>query len=237
MHGEQSGQMGQTPECWAFDLQLADYLEGENRPQVLSHAGECPFCASLLGDLEKIRQASGERMVREAFEVDPPESMWPSLRAALIAEGIIHPPKSHVSRWFDSWQWMRRPVPVMAAVAAIACAVLLNTPAARINWRSGGSAPQVGRSSAGSLAFVDADPQLQDMVDQMERRFQAKMGSFDPSLRDAYVKSLASLDTEINECRRNAHSQPSNPLIIQYLSSAYAQKATVLQSVLETPAP
>ncbi|MGH9430522.1 MAG: hypothetical protein ACRD3T_03175 [Terriglobia bacterium] len=238
MRGDQESEMASSAGCMVFDAQLEAYLEGENRPQVSLHASECPFCGGVLADLEKIRQMSGEVGVREAFEVEPPETMWPSLRTSLISEGVIHQPESFGSRWFGGWRILQRPIPAAAtAVVAIVCAVLLSTPGGPIHWPLTHRAQVGGTISPTPLALVESNPQLQGTVDQMERRFKAKVASFDPSLRDAYVKSLASLDGEILECQRNAQVQPRNPLTLQYLSSAYAQKAEVLQSALETPAP
>lgn len=232
MTGEQDIRAGFTEGCVEFDVGLQSYLEGEHRPQITLHARECPFCGSLLEDLENIRQVSGEAVVREAFEAEPPEAMWASLRASLITEGIIRQPEGFWRRWFGGPASLWRPLPV-AGMAAIALAgfIFLSGP-----WRSIQSGPgtQVGQiQRQESPVAMDQDPQF----DVMEQRFKSKVALLDPSLRDAYVKSLASLDSEIVECRRNAHRQPSNPLTIQYLASAYAQKAEVLQSALETNAP
>ncbi len=232
MTGEQEERTGFTEGCVAFDTELEAYLEGENRPQITLHARECSYCGSLLADLEKIRQACGEPMLQQAFEVEPPQTMWPSLRASLIAEGIIRQPEGFWQRWFGGQASLWRPLPV-AGMAAIALAgfIFLSGPRRYINSSSG---TQVGQAiQKESLTAMDQDPQF----DQMEQRFKSKVALFNPSLRDAYMKSLASLDSEIVECRRNAHRQPSNPLTIQYLASAYAQKAEVLQSALETNAP
>ncbi|MGH9452956.1 MAG: hypothetical protein ACRD2O_03190 [Terriglobia bacterium] len=231
MQGDQERKMAPTAGCMTFDAQLEAYLEGENRPQVVLHASECPYCGGALSDLEKIRQMSAEAAVRETFEANPPEALWPALRASLISEGVIHKPEGSRFRWLKHWEILRRPIPVAAAaIVAIACAVLLNTLKGPIR----GSRSQI----ASQVAATDTtDAQMQGTVDQMERRFQAKVASFDPSLRDTYVKSLASLNSEILECQKNQQLQPRNPLTLQYLTTAYAQKADVLQSALETPAP
>lgn len=237
MQGDQERKMAPTAGCMAFDAQLEAYLEGEQRPQVLLHANECPYCTGVLADLEKIRRMSADVAVRETFEVNPPETLWSSLRASLISEGIIHRPESSRFRWLKNWEALRRPIPVAAAaMVVIACAVLLNAPKGTIHWWN--AHPAQGGSQVTATSATDTtNAQMLGTVDQMERRFQAKAASFDPSLRDAYVKSLASLNSEILECQKNQQLQPRNPLTLQYLTTAYAQKAEVLQSALETPAP
>src|SRR5487761_197788 len=111
MTGEQERKSGFTEGCLAFDAGLEAYLEGENRPRVILHARECPFCGSLLADLEKIRQVSGAAALREAFEVEPPESMWISLRASLVSEGIIRQPQGFWQRWLVAAASLWKPLP------------------------------------------------------------------------------------------------------------------------------
>jgi hypothetical protein len=238
MRGDQGRGVAPGTGCVAFDEELQAYLEGENRPQVSAHARECSFCGTVLADVDKIREVSRDPAVRESLEAAPPEAMWQSLRASLISEGIIRQPESFASRWLQAWRFVGRPVPVAAAAAVIiACAVLLNTPGGPSRWQVAHHT-HIGNSAFSTpLALMESNPKLQGTVDQMEAKFRTKVASFDPSLRDAYIKSLDSLDSEILECQRNAQVQPRNPLTLQYLSSAYAQKAEVLQSALETPAP
>ena len=232
MTGEQERKSGFTEGCQAFDAGLEAHLEGENQPGVILHARECSLCGCLLADLEKIRQASAAAPLREGFEAEPPDSMWVSLRASLVSEGIIRQPQSFWQRWLGAPASLWKPLPV-TGLAAIALAGFIFWGGPKRFLNSGPETHGAQVYEQQSLAAMDQDPQL----DQMEQRFKTKVALFDPSLRDAYVKSLASLDSEILECRRGVHRQPSNPLAVQYLASAYAQKAEVLQSALETNAP
>jgi hypothetical protein len=203
MTGERDRRAGFTDACVAFDADLESYLEGEDLPQVRLHARECAYCGCMLADLEEIRQASGEEMVREAFEAEPSAALWSSLRTSLIEEGIIRAPQGFLRRWLEtpaSLVW--RPIPVAAlAATAVLGFFLLN---GRNHFFNSGSGVRSAQT------FQQAS---------------------------VLGMSLASLDDEIVECRKNAFRQPSNPLTAQYLASAYAQKAEVLQSALETNAP
>ncbi len=75
-----------NPGCEAFDLNLAAYLEGEDRPEVVRHARECAYCKVVLADFEQIRHASSDLPIPE-----PPARLWTHIRASLEAEGIIRP--------------------------------------------------------------------------------------------------------------------------------------------------
>ncbi|MGO8792187.1 MAG: hypothetical protein ACLQVL_33030 [Terriglobia bacterium] len=76
-----------APACAQFDGELEAYLEGEARPFVISHAQECPSCATLLADVQSIRLASGALPLEE-----PSPTVWAKLRAKLAAEGAFSVP-------------------------------------------------------------------------------------------------------------------------------------------------
>ena len=56
--------------CRLFEAGLGAYLEGESRPQVLAHAGECRFCGVVLSDL-RLPEGDGFGVLRAAKELDP----------------------------------------------------------------------------------------------------------------------------------------------------------------------
>src|SRR5215470_5970373 len=85
--------------CQLFDLELAAFLEGQERPKLVAHIQECPFCYSILADLQAICSASSALATEE-----PPARLWTNIRASLRAEGIIRPPEA--SRWRWSWGWL-----------------------------------------------------------------------------------------------------------------------------------
>jgi anti-sigma factor RsiW len=102
--------------CQQFDRHLAAYLEGEDGSEVLAHAQQCPYCGTLLADMEQIRFASRHLPLDE-----PPARVWANIRAALQAEGILREQVPAWYRRFPRLAILPRPVPL----GAFACLALL----------------------------------------------------------------------------------------------------------------
>ncbi len=216
---------GATEACRLFDAELAAYLEGEERPELVAHTRECAFCYSVLADLEQIHLAGRELALEE-----PPARVWANVRAALVAEGIIRQPRPLWRRWQASWRagsWLHNP----AAVAALGCLTVLGIGLVRE------PAPFKFRSPAASPSVVTVDlvdvGGMVDSLGRMETSYQARSVSFEPSVKAMYQRSLESLDGEIRECLDTVKQQPRDPLAREYLLAAYEQKAHVLQSALD----
>src|SRR5690242_10892862 len=82
--GNTESMPGSSEACLRFDADLPAYLEGEDKPGVTAHAANCFSCAAVLADLDTIRSTAGQLQAAE-----PPETLWSSVRAALIQEGVI----------------------------------------------------------------------------------------------------------------------------------------------------
>jgi len=219
--------------CLNFEEELSAYLEGEDRPAVLQHAESCEFCHCVLTDFELVRSASVESGLDE-----PSPVVWANVRAVLVAEGIIHPPLSFWQRWFPlkSRGLLGSPAPVaVAAALAIAAVVLLRSPFVS-NLSRTHSAAAAMRPAVLAENYDVSSPrtsQTQQTIQQLEEAYYANEASMEPSLKATYDKSLQSLDDEIRECQASMQQQPQNTLAGEYLSSAYMQKAQLLQSALE----
>jgi hypothetical protein len=201
--------------CRLFDLELAAHLEGEERPGLLAHVGECPFCRSMLADLEGIRLASSELATDE-----PPPRLWANIRAALVAEGIIRQPQAFWQRWLGGWQWLHNPV----TVAALGCLMVLGIGLLK--------APRLPRSRKAQSIDLSDVTRATVALGSMETSYQVQALSFEPSMKKTYQKSLDSLDGEIRECLNSVKQEPDNSLAREYLLAAYEQKAYVLESAL-----
>ncbi len=227
--------------CPLFDLELAAFLEGEERPKLTAHVQECPFCYSILADLQGICSASSELATEE-----PPARLWANIRASLMAEGIIRPPEASWRRWYRSWvagAWPYNPV----AVATLACLLVLGiglvkSPGFGIRG-SGFGARASGVRPPGEV-LPNPEPRVSNPADwstatnaavalgPMETSYRARAASIEPSLKETYQRSLDSLDGEIRECLKSVKQEPDNALAREYLLAAYEQKAYVLESAL-----
>jgi len=202
-----------TASCRDFDAQLSDYLEGQDRPAVTTHAVECEFCGAVLADLLLARSASAG-----LAEDEPPARVWANVRATLVAEGLIHSPRQR-GRWME---WLLTPAPAAALTALVLLSVF-----------AGRSLIHRYHQTAVDVAEIVVGRDLMQNVSQMEVAFRAQSARLNPTVERAYEEDLASLDGEIKECQDTLARQPDDNLSREYLASAYTEKARVLESALE----
>jgi hypothetical protein len=217
------------PGCQAFDLNLAAYLEGEDRPEITRHASECPYCKVVLADLGEITGASATLPLPE-----PPARLWANIRATLEQEGVIRARQSFWQRWFPSPRLApeARPVGALLALAAMALILIASTGSFETPRRSDILAGKGAVISAG-IAAPGLTPALAETVGQMETAFRAQEDSFEPAMKATYKKSLEALDESIRESMGQCERNPDDLLARQYLVNAYQSKAEVLASALE----
>ena len=133
-----------TLTCEAFDVELPDYLEGtldaDARSQVDKHLRECVRCASLLRDLENIRQEAGALP-----DLVPSRDLWAGIEARIAAPVIplvARPEKQ------------RRISPALIGIAAAALIVTTAGVTYTLTARS------LSSGSAGSVAQSATSPTL-----------------------------------------------------------------------------
>ncbi len=221
--------MAKNATCRQFELELAAYLEGEDRPVVSAHAGECDFCRAILVDMDHIRLASRQMALEE-----PPARVWANIRATLAQEGMFHAPLRGWSAWFQPLRLLPSPAPLVALAGLTILAATLLLPPAAIDRNLTSNAP-IPHAAAGAplAASLNEDSELSRTLQDMEKSYQARQATLDPAEKAIYQKSLESLDTSIDECRDSVRREPGNTLAREYLLAAYVQKAEVLESVLE----
>ena len=216
--------------CLNFEMQLADYLEGEPRPALLAHARQCDFCRCVLADIEQVRALGSEMLLEE-----PSAALWKNIRAALVAEGIIR-----VRPASRGWRMLRgirsalwHPLPVTGLAAAVtAIIILLGTPGYLVRHPAAPS-PAIQRASVYQYMAPGDIAQLTRTIRQLERSYRVNESYLEPSMKATYEKSLESLNSEIQECQNSLNDEANRSLASQYLSTAYVQKAELLQSALE----
>ncbi len=70
--------------CWRFEGELQDFLEGAERPFIMSHQQDCPSCRALLADLQSVSQAA-----RDLPAEEPGPRVWQNVHTQLQAEGVF----------------------------------------------------------------------------------------------------------------------------------------------------
>lgn len=218
--------MAEKVGCREFEIELAAYLEGEDRPAVYDHAQQCPFCSGTLADLEQIRFASHHMPLE-----DPPARVWANIRAQLAQEGVIRDPARGWLRWFRLSALVPNPVPIaaLAGLAIFGTSFLIYSRVFEVSLTPGRLPAQASVVTPRSVE----ESNVTRTLEEMERSYQASEETLDPAVKVVYQKSLKSLDTSIGECRDSVRREPTNDLAHEYLLTAYAQKAVVLASALE----
>jgi hypothetical protein len=220
------------PACREFELELSAYLEGEARPEVARHAESCSFCSALLSDLVLIRTTA-----RSLPQVDPPARLWANVRATLEAEGVLREQPGRAG-WFSfpSLAHWRAPVGALAAMALIGAALLV--PSAKIDHASTSAWLSVSdRDALAARVIASEDNEFASTVNELQKNFDARSASLEPSVKMVYLTGLKSLDESIQRCRAAIEREPGNVLARQYLESAYARKAEVLAAALKFDVP
>jgi hypothetical protein len=220
------------PACRQFELELSDYLEGESRPEVTRHAESCSLCSALLADLDLIRTTA-----RSLPLADPPARVWANVRATLEAEGILREQPSRAG-WFSfpSLAHWRAPVGALAAMALIGVALLV--PSAKIDHASTSAWLSVSdRDALAARVIAIEDGEFAGTVNELQKNFDARSASLEPSVKMVYLTGLKSLDESIQHCRAALEREPGNVLARQYLESAYTRKAEVLAAALKFDVP
>jgi len=212
-------------QCIQFDLDLPAFLEGEDRPLVVSHASQCPYCSAVLADLQLIQSQLPEMMHEE-----PPARVWANVRATLESEGIFRTPRIGWRSWIPQGGLIRYASPF----AALASLVLLSTV---LLLRPTSLVPPVSvpsnKSPVVQTAAINETVLPPEGLVMMEKAYHANEKSLDPVVLASYQKGLKSLDNTIEECEASVKEDPGNTLAREYLATAYEQKAAVLSAALE----
>jgi hypothetical protein len=219
--------------CRQFEVDFADYLEGESRPQVPLHAKACPFCSVILTDLELIRAEGRSFSVEE-----PPARLWANVRSTLAAEGVIR--ERAAGRFgifaFPSFARLAAPLAMLACLLLFS-SVLMVPPSSIDHSSTSRWLALSDRDAVAEKVFLLEDSALASMVGDMEKSFEARRTSLAPGVEATYRKGLESLDDSIRECRASVESEPGNTLAREYLTEAYTQKAEVLAAALKYDVP
>src|SRR5574337_304150 len=152
-----------TAGCFRFDMELAAYLEREDKAFVVAHAQDCPFCHVLLADLLEISTTARQLPLEE-----PSPVVWANIRASLEQEGLFRE-KVSVGAWFQQWRLLHHPAPA----AVLACLVLLGS-FLMVSPRSleqQGAAPKAASPSQTAsvpLAYSNEDSSLARTIRDLE---------------------------------------------------------------------
>jgi len=211
--------------CRHFHQELERWMDGERSAAASAHVKSCAACSAILADLKSI-ETEAHRW--SAPLPEPPERVWISLRNQLESEGIIKTaPSLTTPSGGRSEGWLARlfdfiPRPAMAGAylaAMVACAVALSVPH-----------PQPANPRGGGVWFSD---QLVADLNAAESKDLAMLRSSHSPYAADLNQGLDVVDKQIALCEKSVSEEPDNEVARDFLSSAYQQKAELLERISE----
>jgi ribosomal protein S15P/S13E len=196
------------------------------------HLAGCTACQSFVADLNSIVSAAHELPA----EVEPPARIWISLRAQLVAEGLIHEgtraiapaPRGH---WWEGFSGL-----LQGRALATAAVGLLIFAGGVVQLRN--SAPVTPSEPAAKVQVQEPDALAASGTaltnQEHELRAAQPAGTLASSpVDDSLQKDLQTLDAFIAECEHHLKANPHDQLAREYLAGAYQQKAELLAEMMD----
>jgi hypothetical protein len=220
---------------------------------VREHLSDCLDCQGLVADFECIVSAAHELPA----EVEPPARVWLSLRAQLVAEGVVSkdavsgtvPRELSATSWWNGFSALLhgRAVAIAAVgVLLFAAGVVELQRNSVLTVRPVKNTPVVaGYNNASLPPEVQAQPQRS--ATEVLRASGATLNSQERELHtaqtagtlptspvdDSLQRDLVTLDAFIADCEQHLQANPEDQLARQYLAAAYQQKAELLAVMLD----
>jgi hypothetical protein len=192
-----------------------------------AHLAGCRHCQGFVADLAAIVSVANDLPA----EVEPPARVWVSLRSQLEREGIIRKPAALPAENRFSW-WHGFGGLFRGRALATATVGLLIAAAAVLQIRTDENVPVPPAAQAPGVAldsFGTTRVTLNDQEPVARGVILASTSPVDASLRE----NLQQIDDFIAECERRLKEEPQDELALEYLSSAYQQKAGLLSAMMD----
>jgi len=220
--------------CEQVESRLGDYVDGAlpagERREVEAHLRECGACATVAGDLARVRQLAGS-----LDRLPLPPTAW-----ARIADraGVARAGQDAARRhWYAAW------VP-LAAAACLVLAVALVVMFRQQPARQAASAPAAAQP-AGPAVPVSEHPELKTVAEELqlaEQHYENAISGLeklandrqvlDPQVAAELQKNLQVIDLAIGESRAALKAQPSSEPAQQSLFEAFRTKVALLQDTV-----
>ena len=205
---------------WEFSEQ---WMDGERRPEAVSHASACIRCKTLIEDLESIHKTGAALAMTEE---EPPARVWLAIRAQLEKEGLIRPRRTGWRERFAAFEAFR-PVFAGAYLSLIIAGSVALVWQANPNHRLQDQAEWLNHAQA-TMASVEAGFTTGKVTHVSE----VQEGNSDVTA--TLNKNLAIVDSMISMCEKSVREDPQNEMTRDYLYTAYQQKADLLATMADS---
>jgi hypothetical protein len=214
--------------CGEFHDAVNDFvdgtLKGDARRSMERHVESCAACATLAGDLARVRQ-----LASSLERLPPPAAAWPRIARAARLPGAEAP------RGRTAWRtW----VPLAAAASVLMAATLTYV------LRQPPAPAGAARQPAAAQAQSDR-PELQSIAAELElaeqhyekaiaglEQLAADRRALDPGVAAVLQKNFQVIDQSIAESRAAVKAQPTSDQAQQSLFEAFRTKIVLLQDTI-----
>jgi hypothetical protein len=214
--------------CEEFQDAVGDYIDGtltrEARRSIEQHIDSCAACATLAGDLARVRQ-----LASSLERLPPPTSAWPRIAHAARLPG---------DEGKDGRRAWRTWVPLAAAaclLAAVALTYVMRHPAT----------PAQPAQTASTTQAPSGQPELQSIATELqlaEQHYEKAIAgleqlasdrrALDPRVAAVLQKNFQVIDQSIAESRAAVKAQPTSEQAQQSLFEAFRTKIVLLQDTI-----
>lgn len=210
-----------TMGCNEFLNRLEGWMEGERASAAQAHVSSCPRCRGTVEELSAIQTAA--HMWGDA-EPEPPAHIWPSVRAQLEAEGLIHDRRPG---WLERLREFFAPLPRTAVAGAYLAMLIIAALVLRAPMRRQINDYSWIHHTRNSTAPLGSE------LDSIEKASAASLSKSNPVVSASLHQNLAIIDNYIALCEKSVHDEPENEMARDYLYNAYQQKADLLAQMTE----
>ena len=221
--------------CEDVEARVGEYVDGSlppaERQALESHLRDCTACATLAGDLARVRQ-----LAQSLDRLSPPPAAWTRIaeRTGVGAAGA-----HSKDAWRNGWAAL-----AVAACLVLAVALVLVLRQSRADTGPRAAVP-AGAPAAGPPVRVAERPELKTVAEELqlaEQHYENAIGGLeklandrqvlDPQVAAALQKNLQVIDLAISESRAALKAQPASEPAQQSLFEAFRTKVALLQDTI-----
>ncbi|MHB8410665.1 MAG: hypothetical protein ACYDDI_01815 [Candidatus Acidiferrales bacterium] len=209
--------------CEKFWELSEQWMDGERRPDAVSHAGACGRCRMLIADLESIHKAGPALAMADE---EPSSHVWLAIRSQLEKEGLIRSRRAGWRELFATFGAFR-PALAGAYLSLVIGAALVLGWQTNTNRRAQDEAVWL-RHTQTAIAPVETELTTAETTSVPAIRAQ------NPDVTATLNRNLAIVDNMISMCEKSVREDPQNEMTRDYLYTAYQQKADLLATMADS---
>jgi len=227
--------------CTKAQRLISDLLDGEltekEQNELEAHLNSCYACLEVYRELVLIRTG-----VSQAESMEPSPRVWEEIKARIQSEvlpgldrrqqaQVMDKPVSKLFRWFR----VPRPAFRYAVAAFIFLAFIAGAFYLGRYYQPGTQLTQLASAENATIQKIqEAEFHYRKAIDALSQAVQSAKSDLPPQMVEMLEANLQVLDRTIELCQQAVNQHPYDLNARDYLLSAYNDKVTFLNRVLET---